>query len=174
MIFRRATQADLPAMVEIVQQAQAFMRSQKVDQWQAGYPTQADLERDIQQGNSYVIEEEGQILGLEAVVFAPEALYDAMTEGEWLTKGEPYAVIHRGAVHGDRRGQGLFGALVKGAEDLCRERDIHTIRVDTHPDNQAMQRALKKSGFVLCGRIMLTEGAEAGTPRITLEKVLTD
>ena len=174
MIFRKATQEDLPVMMEIVRQAQAFMKSQNVDQWQAGYPTRGGLEGGIRQGNSYVLEEDGVLLGLEAVVFAPEESYEKMTKGKWLTQGAPYGVIHRGAVLGERRGQGLFGELIKGAESLCRDRGIGSIRVDTHPDNKAMGRSLVKNGFVLCGEILLTEGPEAGTPRITLEKILSE
>ena len=47
-----------------------------------------------------------------------------------------------------------------------------SVRIDTHADNAPMRRAVEKFGFIPCGDITLTEGPEAGAPRIAFEKVL--
>jgi len=49
---------------------------------------------------------------------------------------------------------------------------MKSIRIDTHEGNLPMQSALKKAGFIRCGRIFLQGGAEDGDPRIAFEKLL--
>ena len=43
------------------------------------------------------------------------------------------------------------------------------MRIDTHPGNIPMQKALKKAGFQQCGTIVLAEGSEKGDLRIALK-----
>jgi hypothetical protein len=44
---RRAQEADLPGIMELVGMAQAYLKSQGVDQWQKGYPAPPDILPDI-------------------------------------------------------------------------------------------------------------------------------
>ena len=46
------------------------------------------------------------------------------------------------------------------------------MRIDTHPGNIPMQKALKKAGFQQCGTIVLAEGSEKGDLRIAFEKII--
>ena len=48
----------------------------------------------------------------------------------------------------------------------------HRLSGFTGPVPSAMRRAVEKFGFIPCGDITLTEGPEAGAPRIAFEKVL--
>ena len=53
--LRRATKADLPAILTIINEAKAYLKEQGINQWQAGYPTNQDIEKDIEQQISYVL-----------------------------------------------------------------------------------------------------------------------
>jgi RimJ/RimL family protein N-acetyltransferase len=44
-------------------------------------------------------------------------------------------------------------------EELCAERGVADVRIDTHRDNLAMRSLLKKMGYTHCGRITLISGA---------------
>jgi RimJ/RimL family protein N-acetyltransferase len=56
--------------------------------------------------------------------------------------------------------------------EMAQAKGFHSMRIDTHPDNLPMQRALSKAGFVYCGQIILKGGAEDGDLRVAFEKLL--
>ena len=70
------------------------------------------------------------------------------------------------------RGRGIIGKLFAFACEKAAVDGMVSVRIDTHADNAPMRRAVEKFGFVPCGDITLTEGPEAGAPRIAFEKVL--
>ena len=75
------------------------------------------------------------------------------------TNENPYAVVHRIAVADACRRKGIAREILHYTEELCAERGIKDIRIDTHRDNLAMRSLLKKMGYSHCGRITLTSGA---------------
>ena len=87
--------------------------------------------------------------------------------GEWKSQN-PYAVVHRVAVRNDLKGKGLSGILMKEAEKMCGEKNIKSIRIDTHEDNKSMQKLILKCGFEYCGIIYVADGTE----RFAYEKIL--
>lgn len=165
--LRPMEEADLPQVMRIVAQAQAYLAAQGIDQWQNGYPDEAAFRSDIRRGNGYVLAEGETVQGVCAIVFDGEPTYDRIYEGAWTTP-EPYAAIHRVAVDAALRGTGAADALMQSAERVVREKGFQGIRIDTHRQNVVMQRMLARNGFSLCGVIYLQDGAE----RVALEKVL--
>lgn len=61
MRFRVTKEEDLPAVMTILHQAQAYFKAHGIDQWQDGYPDEATLRRDIQNGTAYVAELDGAV-----------------------------------------------------------------------------------------------------------------
>ena len=51
-------------------------------------------------------------------------------------------------------GKGLSTLVFEAIRDLCRERGISCIRIDTDSKNQRMQHVLEKNGFVRCGYVL--------------------
>ncbi|WP_455663200.1 GNAT family N-acetyltransferase, partial [Pradoshia sp.] len=89
-------------------------------------------------------------------------------EGAWLTN-QDYAVIHRLAVEKASNGNGISNDIMKLTEELCKDRDIPSIKIDTHKHNVVMQHILQKNGYTYCGIIYV----EDGTKRLAYEKRLT-
>ena len=170
MIYRLATQRDLPRLLHMVDQAKASFRARGIDQWQKGDPDGPGLAAAIEQKTIHVLEQEGQAVGMITVVPGPEASY-AQIDGAWLNQ-EPYAAFHRVCVEESCKCRGIAAQLFGRSEDLARHMGLTNIRIDTHPDNRSMQRALAKSGYTLCGSLTLTEGTEKGDPRLAYHKVL--
>lgn len=166
-MLRLAAVMDLPRIMEIIAQAQAYLAAQGVDQWQDGYPDEAVMGEDIALSRGYVYERDGKVCGIATIVFDGEPTYDKIFEGAWET-AEPYACIHRIAVDATLRGSGVSGAMMRAADDLIRAKGMTSVRIDTHRDNVIMQRMLAKNGYRKCGIIYLDTGAE----RIALEKSL--
>lgn len=117
-----------------------------------------------------MLDEEGQAIGMITVVQGPEASYRDI-DGAWLNDG-PYAAFHRVCVEENHKGQGLAARLFAESEDFARSQGWRNVRIDTHPDNLSMQRALEKSGYRLCGSLILQEGTEKGDLRLAYQKVL--
>lgn len=166
MQFRKSVKEDIPGIMKMIRQAQDYMRESNIDQWQDGYPDEAAFEDDIAKGCSYVMEEEGNLIGTMAVLFDGEPTYDRIYEGAWKTQMQKYAAIHRVAVDARHKGRGIAGAMLEEVEKMCRERGVRSMKNDTHRDNLSMQRMLAKNGFEYCGIIYLEDGAE----RIAFEK----
>lgn len=62
-------------------------------------------------------------------------------------------VVHRVAIAMNERGKGYAQQLFQNVERLCRERNIHSIKVDTNHDNREMRTLLQRLGFTACGEI---------------------
>ncbi len=165
MILRPATADELPAIWEIIQYAIEQRRLDGSQQWQSGYPNPTSLREDLDAGAAYVLEMDGELLLYAAILFTPEPAYEVI-EGRWLTDG-PYMVLHRVAASPKAKGKGIATTFFQMAEDLCRERGIPSIKVDTNFDNTPMLRILDKLGYTYCGEVYFR-----GSARRAYEKVV--
>ena len=66
------------------------------------------------------------------------------------------------------RGKGLASDMLKYAEQLCKEKNIKSIKIDTHLDNKVMRGLISKNGYKYCGIIYLNNGDK----RVGYEKIL--
>ena len=153
---RRAEIADIDALLDILEQAKAYLRESGVDQWQEGYPNREALAADIEAGRGWLFEcvDNGEIAGYECVAMTPEVCYREI-DGAWLTEGENYAVIHRAMAAARYRGTRLAAEMFSFAAELAAGMGRLSVRVDTHRDNKAMNRLCEKQGFTYCGVVDL-------------------
>lgn len=167
MEFRKTTDGDIDTVLCIIGHAQDYLKKQGIDQWQNGYPCRETIEEDVQKGYGYVLLKDNIIVGTVAVTFDGENTYNSIYEGEWISDRE-YATIHRVAVDDQYKGSGLASRIIGYIEQMCRSREISSIRVDTHRKNRSMQRMLVKNGFMYCGIIYLEDHSE----RMAFEKIV--
>jgi len=152
MTIRKTTHNDLPCVMQTYAQARAMMReSGNPSQWQDDRPTQARVIRDIEEGNSYVCEIDGQIAAVFYFNIGPDPTY-VKIDGAWLND-MPYSVVHRIARTRDAKGVGAF------CLDWCYSRHPN-IRIDTHRDNAPMLTLMERLGFKYCGIIWIENGDE--------------
>ena len=166
MEFRKAAASDIEGIIKIIKQAQDYFKENGVNQWQNNYPNIETIKQDIKNGYGYVLEDNGEIIGTVAVSFDGEKTYDVIYDGEWLSNGE-YAVIHRMAVSNSHKGKGLSSMIMKYIEEICLDRNVHSIKIDTHDGNISMQRVIKKNDFKYCGIIYVDDKSR----RLAFEKV---
>lgn len=157
--FRKAMPADLPGIMEVVHQAQAFMATLGIDQWQDGYPSAEIISEDIRIGRAYVFAEEDRIASISILTAEPEPIYDQIDS--WHT-GEPYLTMHRTAIGNAHRHSGLANRILENAVSIAQKENLCGIRADTHRGNVAMRRFLEKNGFAECG--LVTYEVDAGDP----------
>ena len=172
MEHRPATVSDIGRIMEIIGDAQRFLKFNGVNQWQDGYPTPEIFAKDIEKGVCRVFTIEGRIAGVISVFFEPEPNYIEVDDGSWLTGDAPYAMFHRAAVDGDYRGVGIASEMLSYAENSALERGYKSMRGDTHRDNKAMRGLLEKRGFVHCGTIYIDGVKSEQAKRVCYEKLL--
>ena len=156
--FRKGSLSDLDRIMELVVDAQDWFRRQGIDQWQDGYPTREIISSDLQSEVNYLVEYKGVVVSTAVISFEGEPTYAEINGRGWLNDNK-YAVVHRIAVADECRRMGVAMEILHFAEELCAERGVADIRIDTHRDNLAMRSLLKKMGYSHCGRITLISGA---------------
>ena len=154
MTLRTATEADIPAIMKVLEAGRGIMlASGNLHQWPQGYPTEEMVRRDIGPGYGKVMEDGGRIVAYFACIPSPDPTYAVIYDGAWEDDEKPYYVVHRIAsfpqVHG------VFKTMMEYLDALT-----DNIRIDTHKDNKIMQHNLAKYGFKYCGIIHIASGAE--------------
>ena len=137
----------------IFNEAKAYLKSKGIDQWQNGYPNASTVFEDIETDTSYVLKDNNEVVGTMRFLIDTDPDYIDI-DGQWLSDGE-YGVIHRIAISNELKGKGYAKVLLDHSIALCKEYDVHSLRIDTHEMNLSMRSFLKKHGFVECGIVYI-------------------
>lgn len=154
MQIKKATNADIEIILQIVDQARDIMRENgNLTQWNDGYPSRDIILGDISRDQAFVCVEDGEVVGYFCFMKGdkPEQNYEVIENGAWLNE-KPYGVIHRLA--SGRKVRGIAHKAFEFAFENC-----NNIKVDTHRDNIPMKNFLNKNGFVYCGVIYVGDGS---------------
>lgn len=154
MKIRKSRMEELDQLMELYDGGRRWMRQNgNHGQWINGYPSREMITEDIAAGDSYVVEENGQILAVFYYIHGKDVEPTYMEiDGAWLDD-EPYGVIHRIA------SAGIVPGIVQYCSDWALEQ-WPILRIDTYRDNQPMQTALTNAGFRRCGIIIIEDGSE--------------
>ncbi len=143
-LVRTATEADLPQMLAILNEAKAQMLAGGNNQWLGDYPNAAVLNDDIARGAAKVLLVHGQVAGTASVIVGIDADYAG---GDWRDDVSPYAAIHRVAIARayaeSHLGRLFFDTLISDALAT----GVHHFRIDTSVHNGAMQHLALALGF---------------------------
>ena len=168
---RPAKEMDMPALMEIVRDAQASLKKHRVDQWQDGYPREENLRFDMARGECFVLLHGEEIAGFFTLTAREEPSYAAITDGKW-TEGMAYCVLHRAAVAKKYRGGELSAFLMKCVERQAAAYGLRCIRTDTHKKNKPMQNLLRENGYRYRGNILVQVNEGHDPARQAYEKIL--
>ena len=131
--------------------ARTFMRENgNPNQWKNVFPSDEMINDDLNNGNLYGLQEDGQLKCIFAYIFGHDPTYDEIYEGNWLND-KPYGVVHRVASDFSLTHAGSI--CINWAFEQC-----GNLRIDTHEDNLIMQHLIIKNGFKKCGIIYLKNG----------------
>ena len=151
LLVRRATVADLPALLALVRRVVPLMQTNGNFQWSADYPNEAVFLNDIAQNHLWVAELGEALAGVAALTQDQDAEY---AQADWDVT-EPALVTHRLAVDPAAQGRGVALALMAQAEIQAVAAGLHFLRVDTNSENAATQRLFPKLGYRFAGEITL-------------------
>lgn len=146
MNIRKAKLEELEIIEGIYARARSYMKETgNPNQWQDKYPLTEWVVRDIENGDLYVCEEDGELLGVFYFSVEPDPDYVVIEDGAWRNEAA-HGIIHRVASSGTRKG--VFPFILNYCKGI-----IGNIRMDTHAENKVMQHVLEKQGFVHCGTV---------------------
>lgn len=172
-------EAEANRIMELIEQGKAHLKAQGIEQWQNGYPDLPRIQKDIEEQIAYFIVKHksvpsdgvlvvcDEIIGYLCVDFNKEPAYETI-DGAWKSNGS-YGVVHRLVIDDVYRGKGISGNVFQAIEELCRQKAVYSIKIDTHEDNKKMQHILLQNGFAYCGIVYLPDGK-----RLAFEKLLME
>lgn len=147
--IRHAVKEDLETISKIYAMVREFMRENgNPNQWADNkWPPLSLLQSDIENNKSYVCLHDQKLCAVFNYDYGRdiEPAYAVIGQGKWLDDS-PYGAVHRIASDGSAKGSGT--CCIQWAYEQC-----HHLRMDTHPDNHAMQNLMKKPGFEQSGII---------------------
>ncbi|WP_129045642.1 GNAT family N-acetyltransferase [Companilactobacillus metriopterae] len=156
--LRQATMNDLPRVYEIIDGAKQTLKNRGVDQWQSGYPDHAILKKDTEDGITFVLLLDGEIVGTAALQQGSDKNYEKIANGNWqdISKSE-YSIIHRIAVEPGHQGKHLSTTFIQQLLTMSYHLGYPDVRIDTHPENLVMQHVITTNGFEERGTITMDE-----------------
>ena len=175
MEVRATTVDDIDRVMEVLADGRRAIAALGIDQWQAGYPFRETIEADVANGQSFVVIDDGAVVGTFMMTYDGEPTYDAI-DGSWLTGTDStdpaYGCIHRIAVCDEARGRGVAKFAIAEGIRLAGERGAESVRIDTHPGNVRMRGLCDCMGFSECGTIYISHAGEGTPDRVAFEIVL--
>ncbi len=157
LIFtRRAQNSDVDKIVQILQDAIAFLKERGSTQWQSGYPSRETVKEDIKNNCAWVLTEDNEVAGYAAVVIGRDSNY-AKIDGEWNNDVDSYATIHRIAISSKFRGMHLTQFFLSNIISLTYAQEIHNFRIDTGEKNKIVQHIATSHNFIKRGIIQVDD-----------------
>lgn len=154
MYLRKTRIEEVEKVMDIIQAATHFLAEQGLPQWQDGHgPTQEMILADIENGESFVLVKEEQIVGTAALVSGIDPVYTAIYDGTWEEVTSAYLSIHRVAIDPEVKGKGLGVSLLKHLVTITALQGVKDLRIDTYPTNEPMKKTILKAGFTYRGMV---------------------
>lgn len=152
---RAATEADLPAVMRLVEAVIAGMRAQAIEQWDDIYPAADTFSKDIAAGALHTCAVADDAIG---AVFVLDEHHDPNWQVQWTPVDGRVAVVHRLMVHPRHQGRGLARSLMEYAERLAAQRGYAAIHLDAFSQNPQALNLYRRLGYRDVGTVTLRKG----------------
>lgn len=166
-MIRKANQADLDTIKSLTEACASAMQEKGIFQWNEHYPSREKLLEDIKNGELFVLEGQGRMLGIIVLTSEIDEEYLAI---RWLSKGNKNLYIHRLATHPSVWSQGCGRKLMDFAEDFATKNKYHSVRLDTFSQNKRNQRFYEIRGYQRLGNVYFPR--QSAYPFFCYEKIL--
>lgn len=166
-MIRKAIVKDITPVKRITEACARHMIANGIYQWNEHYPDLAVLKKDINQESLYVYEIENEIIGCVMFSFEMDDFYSAI---DWLTPNKKQLYVHRLAVHPEQQGKGIARELMDFGEQLAKENNCLSVRLDTFSKNPRNNRFYNARDYKKVGEVFFEQ--KSPHPFYCYEKVL--
>lgn len=155
-----ATKNNINDIMDIINDAKKYLKSQGSSQWNLsdGYPNESTLLKDIENEECYIYLEDNYIIGVMVIMESIDENYNEI-DGKWLNN-DKYVSIHRIAIRNGFHNKQIGYKMLKLAETIIMNKNIYSIKVDTHKINIPMIKTLNRLDYTHCGVITLKRSKE--------------
>lgn len=141
--FRLAHLGEYERVVQIFEEAMEALHSQGIQQWNGGYPNRQLLREDIEKGEMWALEENGELLAVVVLNDSSDVDYDTSC----FTAVERPLLVHRLCVVPDKQGQGVGGRMMMHCEAWARMEGYEALRLEAYSANGPALRLYDKLGY---------------------------
>ena len=125
---------------------------EKYARWVYGkHPTDEALRSYIENGEMYLLMDQGTVAGMVAIVMHQGPDYEDIPWAEKL-ENDQVATLHLLAVCPEYRGRALGNTILELAGELAKQQEKKAVRLDVLESNLPAQRMYEKVGFVYRGK----------------------
>ncbi|TQI69245.1 putative N-acetyltransferase YhbS [Gramella sp. Hel_I_59] len=157
-MIRRAENSDLQEIKKLTEACAEAMIEQGIYQWNEHYPSIEKLQADVETKELFKLVSNSEILGIIVLTPFMDKEYEPIN---WLSKTENNLYVHRLATHPDHWGSGLGQQLMDFAENLAREENYESVRLDTFSLNKRNHKFYEARGYQSLGNIYFPRQSEA-------------
>lgn len=149
MVFRKATAADIPAVVGIYDATHDLRErgGQHYTGWVRGvYPGEGTARQALERGELFVAETDGTVVGTGIINHRQVDVYE---KGAWRypAPAEKVMVLHTLVIHPDQYGKGYGPDFVRFYQRYALKHGCPYLRIDTNQINSKARAMYKKLGF---------------------------
>ena len=166
-MIRKALSNDIPHIKKITEACARHMIAQGIFQWNEHYPDLAVLTEDVEAETVYVYVQEKDIIG--CVMFST-TMDDFYRDIAWLTPDTKQLYVHRLAVHPEEQGKGIARKLMDFGEQLAKENECLSVRLDTFSQNPRNNRFYQARNYKRVGEVFFAQKSDH--PFYCYEKIL--
>lgn len=156
-MIKKAETHQLLEIKSLTEACSIAMCEKGIYQWNEHYPSLEKLREDIEKEELYIIQENGNILG---IIVLTEEMDDEYIPIEWLSNTNRNIYIHRLATLPELWGQGYAQKLMDFAENFARQHKFESIRLDTFSQNKRNQIFYESRGYQRLGNIYFPKQSE--------------
>ncbi|KQB81319.1 GNAT family N-acetyltransferase [Leuconostoc lactis] len=158
--MRQARADDLHDIKAVIDNGREYLKQQGINQWQMGYPNQDTIATDLELKQGYVLIVDETIAGYAAVIVGEDPVYGVIEAGRWQNDDKCYVTLHRFAMSNEFRGHKLAQRFMTAILSYFYAQNQRDFRIDTHPENFAMQAVITGNGFQKQGHVYIQEGED--------------
>lgn len=141
---------DLDAAWTVIDDCRCALEARGLPQWTAEYPNRTFFGEALAAGNLFVLSDGDDIAGV--------AVLDGCQPPEWSStawehRDAPFQVLHAFAIAPRAQRGGYGKSLLAFCEDVARERDAKSVRIDAFSENAGALRFWERHGYRFRGEV---------------------
>ncbi len=154
LTLRLARPADETTVKGIYKRAVAAMCEKGIFQWDDIYPSEAQIEADMNNNEMYLVCDDTRIVG---AVVLNDREDESYAQAVWEFEA-PSAVVHRLCIDPARQGCGYGRQAILLAHTMLKEKGFRSVRLDAYSQNPHALRLYEALGYRQAGEVTYRKG----------------